>query len=143
MKYYSRSNTYKASNVIYDCNTKEAYSYGWWRFVECIGNKTVFNWYKYSSSTSAQQRKIAGVLRQLNIKIDIEIDAPKGLQDLNSAIVYYNKEIEQLKETIAKPKTHIRLNIERQGRIEYYQKQIQVVKMLIACKESVGRILYG
>jgi ribosomal protein S30 len=63
MKYFKRLKLYKASNVTYSPETKEAYSYGWWQFTKKIGNVVLFNNYTYSSSTSRHQSKVSRILR--------------------------------------------------------------------------------
>lgn len=83
MKFYKTLNTYKASNVYFNCNTMQAYSYGWWQFVDVIDDNLIFNTYKYSNSTLNHQSKVRRLLNQLGLKVDIEIEAPKGLQAAN------------------------------------------------------------
>lgn len=79
MKLMKKTNTYKASNVTFNLTTKDAYSYNWWRFVAIIEGKLVFNNYRYSPSTGNHQRKVRNLLRELGIKIDVELPLPKGI----------------------------------------------------------------
>lgn len=80
MKYYKRLKLYKASNVTFDPATCRAYSYDWWRFVDRVDGKVVFNNHRYSNSTAKHQSKVHGLLRELGIKIDLYVDCPTGLQ---------------------------------------------------------------
>ena len=47
-----RTPVYKASNVKFNYETIEAFSYNWWQFVKVIGGKVIFNNYNYSNTTS-------------------------------------------------------------------------------------------
>lgn len=79
MKYFSRSNMYKASNVTFSPETISAYSYGWWKFVGIVEGKVIFNNHRYSNSTSGHQQKTRSLLKELGIKIDIELPLISGL----------------------------------------------------------------
>lgn len=81
MKYYKKYNVYSASNVVFDCNTMQAYSYRWWRFVDVINGKVVFNAFHYSTSTCRHQHKVRRLLDQLNIKVDCVVETAKSLDD--------------------------------------------------------------
>lgn len=83
MKYKKRTNTYTASNVIFDANKIQAYSYGWWRFVSVVEGKVIFNNYRYSVSTSKHQSKVRNLMNQLGIKIDIEMPLPTGITSIS------------------------------------------------------------
>ena len=85
MKYFVRSNQYRASNVYFDVATREAFSYSWWKFFAVIEGRNIFNHYSYSNSTCKHQNKVRSLLRKLGIEIDLSIEAPKGLQNLSHA----------------------------------------------------------
>lgn len=136
MKYYQKANLYKASNVTFNPSTCEAYSYGWWRFVERISGQLVFNRYRYSNSTCKHQLKVWRLLRTLGLTIDIEIEAPQGLQDLGSAISLYEYRIAELKAEIAKPRSHARKNDERRQQIKLCQDKSRLVRSLIKHKQK-------
>lgn len=129
MKYFSKLNQYKASNLILDMNTLTATSYGWWEFVKPIGSKIVFNNYRYSVTTSCQQSKMRSLLRELGIKIDLEIQAPRGLQELSSAIPYLEREIETLENELKNPR--IRKIDERKIKIGALTSELTAVRALI------------
>lgn len=96
MRYYSRSNQFRASHVVFDVNKMTAHSYGWWLFFSIINGTNVFNPYHYSISTSGHQRKVRELLHNLGIPIDLEIQSPEGLDDLTGA--YEDCSIEDLVE---------------------------------------------
>lgn len=130
IKFFKKLNIFKASNVSFDPETYEAHSYRWWLFVKVIGDKVVFNDYSYSPSTSKHQNKVRSLLNQLGINVDVCIHAPKGLQDLDSALNYYGYEIKQLREAMANPKSRKAKNLERIAEIEALEARIEQVEKL-------------
>ncbi len=80
MKFFKTLNLYKASNVRFNPLNMSATSYDWWGFVGLVDGLLVFNNYFYSPSTSKHQRKVRRLLSDLNIKIDLEMPIPSGLQ---------------------------------------------------------------
>ncbi len=123
---------YKASNVEFSLMNTTAYSYGWWRFLERINGKLVFNSYSYSNSTSKHQSKVLNLLEHLGLNIDLYIEAPDGLQSLSSAIEHYNHQIKMLEQAIDKPRSNNEVNVKRMFEIEALQRKIQEVESLIA-----------
>lgn len=79
MKYFTRAGIYKANNVTFNPKTIEAHSYSWWKFVDVIENKVIFNSYRYSVSTSKHQKKVLGLMHDLGIKIDHFLELPQGI----------------------------------------------------------------
>lgn len=134
MKFYKRAGLYKASNVNFNPDTVQAYSYDWWRFVDVINGKVVFNNYNYSNSTCKHQSKVRSVMSDLGIKIDLFIECPDGLQasdPTKSVSEYYSQKIEKLKEAMARPRSHARKNEERMAEIEYLTKKCVEFKFLV------------
>ncbi len=130
-RHAKKTNTFKASNVYFDANKVQAYSYDWWRFVEVIGGKVVFNNYRYSTTTGGHQRKTERLLEQLGIKVDLYVEAPKGLQDLHSAISHYENRIAELIAAINRPGSKQAKNAERAKAIQSNRERIEVIKKLI------------
>ncbi len=130
MRYYSKLNVYKASNVLFNPTDTTALSYGWWLFVKKIKGKTVFNNYNYSPTTIKHQYKTRRLLESLGIPIDATIEAPQGLQAIESAIPYYESKIAELQAQIAKPRSQLAKNIERMNTIKTYETQIKLAKQL-------------
>jgi hypothetical protein len=85
IKYYPTMNLFKASNCHFDPSCIRGFSYGWWEMVGVIKGKVVFNNYGYSNTTRKHQSAMRNLLNQLGIEIDMEIPAPRGLQDLELA----------------------------------------------------------
>jgi hypothetical protein len=130
MKYKKRQRIWEASNVTYNPVTKEAYSYGWWCFVKKIGNMMVFNEYSYSNTTSSHQSKVRSLLWQLGHHDMEYIESPDGLDNLDSAVRYYENLIDERKTLIAKPKTHKTTNARRRQEIEEYEGKLQLINKL-------------
>ena len=128
MKYYSRLNQYKASNVKFDCETQTAWSYDWWKFYGIINGKKVFNNYSYSNSTSKHQSK---VWSHLNYAQDIiSIQCPSGLQNnewKKSSTDHYTDLINELKRAIAKPRSQKKTNSNRYLEIKELEQKINLV----------------
>lgn len=85
MKLLVTKNQYKQSNaslsVSDDMHRVEAYSYGWWRFVDtdAAGN-VVFNSHRYSVSTGGHQRDVEGILDRLGIRVALWLSrSPRSL----------------------------------------------------------------
>lgn len=143
MRHYKRSNEYRASNVTFNPETKQAYSYGWWRFVDVINGKVVFNNYSYSVSTSGHQSKVRSLLRSLGIQIDLFIEAPCGLQDrdlYNEVKKHYQDKIDTLRAEIAAPRSRKVTNGRRLDDIKSLQWELQVFRLELEKKNClVGR----
>lgn len=86
LNYKKKENKYRntTGSLVFDPVTKRAYSYSWWRFVDEVEGKLVFNDYNYSISTSKHQREVRTLLNQLGLKVDLAIPVPKGLQNYSS-----------------------------------------------------------
>jgi hypothetical protein len=131
LKFYKRLNVFKASNVSFDPTRIEAFSYRWWKFVAVIGGKVVFNNYRYSPSTGKHQSKVSSLLSQLGVKTDLCFEAPKGLQDLASAVTHYENKISALIVEIQKPGTRKEKNRERALTIKSHMAMIKTIKALM------------
>lgn len=112
----------------------QAYSYSWWKFVDKRGPLVVFNDFGYSNTTRRHQYKVRRLLNQLGIQIHATIEAPNGLQSLDSAIHLYERRIETLKAEIAKPRSRKAKNVERMQAIKEMQAKIKQVKALMKFK---------
>ena len=131
IKYYERLNIYKTSNVEFDPETEIATSYGWWIFVKRINKQLVFNNYQYSSSTSKHQCKVSLLIDQLGIKIDLFIECPQGLNNLDSSVAYYKSKIQELTDLINKKGTKKAKNTERKAEIKHLKAMIKTVTKLM------------
>lgn len=133
MKYNKRQDIYKASNVTFDQNTCEAFSYNWWQFVANINGKVVFNNYNYSPTTIKHQYKVRDLLEKLGIKIDLEIECPAGFQSRDFEISidqHYTEKIKELKRQIDKPRSQAKKNMERRKDIKKLAQLVVQFKIL-------------
>lgn len=138
MKYYSRLKLYRASNVQFNPETLKAYSYGWWQFVGLINGKVVFNNYRYSNTTCKHQYKVRRLLKELNIPVDLTIEVPRGLDDLDSAKTWYKSQIAVLNEQIDRPRSQKVKNLDRRAQICEYMSKIVEVERLILSQNQKG-----
>lgn len=81
MKYMKRAGVYKASNVTFNPETFNAYSYTWWRFVAKVDGVIIFNNHRYSPSTGKHQHKVRSLLIDLGVKVDITAPFPNGIRE--------------------------------------------------------------
>lgn len=133
MKFYSRSKTYKASNVTFNIHDLVATSYGWWEFLRVINGSLVFNEYRYSNTTARHQWKVRRLLEQHGIKIDLTIECPKGLQSnewSESAIQCYKVKVQNLWDQVNKSGSHKTKNYERVTEISVMKEKIKAIESL-------------
>lgn len=130
MKYNSKSGIYKASNLTFDPSQMKSYSYDWYELFSRIGQLNVMNDYNYSSTTVKHKYKLRELLRQLGIDIHASIEAPKGLQDLDSSIALYNKRITDLYAAMEKKGSKQKKNEERMAAVVELRKKIKQVENL-------------
>jgi len=134
MKYFSRTNEYKASNVKFEVETKRAYSYGYWKFTDVINGKLVFNSYSYSNSTARHQAKVRDLFDDLNIEVDLVIDfCREGLQDITwryKTINSYRQEIRNLIKAVKSKGTRKTTNEYRRKTICEYWKTYKAIQAL-------------
>lgn len=134
MKYYKRANIYKASNVVFACETQTATSYSWWVFLKKFKshgkNILVLNTYNYSNTTTKHQYKLKSLLNDLGIRVDEFVEAPQGLQCISSATIFYNTRIMELTREINKRGSHKIKNSARAAQIESYKQKIKLIKSL-------------
>ena len=89
----------------------------------------VFNDYNYSVSTCKHQAKVRTVLHELGYSY-ITIKCPSGLQNMDSAVNYYQFEISKLRALILKPGTHKAKNDERKCVIKKYKAKLEQIVLL-------------
>lgn len=136
LPYFKKLKVFKAKNNSFDPATFRAYSYAWWRYVDRINGKIVFNDYRYSNCTSKHQSNMRSLLSELNIKVDLYIEAPKGLQDLDAAIEMYEGRIQDLIALIQNPNTRAAKNESRKREVKEYLKKIEAIKALKRTKRA-------
>jgi hypothetical protein len=133
MKYFKKSKEYRASNLTLSVEyPMVAYSYDWYQIAKQFGDTFVLNTYGYSNTTIKHVYKIRRQMEELGFTFDLEIHAPRGLQNLAAAIDYYTIEIQTLEQLIKKPGTRKAKNEERQKQIDDYNTKINQIIALIA-----------
>jgi hypothetical protein len=70
-----------------DLINETGHSYHWWAMLKRINGHLCLNTFHYSSQTSQHIYKAKQVLGTLGVKY-LSVDAPRGLQDLDSAAIY-------------------------------------------------------
>jgi hypothetical protein len=85
LKYMKKAAIYKNStgSLTFDPSQIKAVSYNWWTFVAKVDGLVVFNNYRYSVSTSKQQSAVRSLMKDLGIKIDLELPLSKGINSSN------------------------------------------------------------
>lgn len=131
LPYRVRKKIFKARNVTFNPDTFRAYSYDWWRFVDKVNGKIVFNFYRYSSVTTKHQWTVLSLLRELKIKIDYHVGVRTGLQDVShGAISDKLYQIGSLRAKIAHPKSKKDANDHRKLQIKALEKELLLLTKL-------------
>jgi hypothetical protein len=105
MKLFTRSNLYKTSNLTFNPSTLEGFSYDWYSIIKKIDNKLVLNTYRYSNTTCKHISKIRRLVVELGLTIDLEIEAPQGLQSLNDSKLHYESLVKEKNKELEKGRT--------------------------------------
>lgn len=128
-----QSNFFQRSKCTFNSDDVQAYSYGWWKFVDKIGDNVIFNDYNYSNTTRRHQWDTRSLMYKLGINIDIEVECRLGLQSIaafTTAVDDYKYKIKQLKMLIAKPRSHKAKNQDRLLTIQQFNAKIKVLRQL-------------
>lgn len=108
MKHYKRDNVYKNSSktLTFNPETLFGYSYQWYAIVRPHPTKpgVIINNYNYSTTTVKHKYKIMRLCEQLGIEIVDRIEAPRGLNNVESAIQYLEDRIRNNIEYSKKPR---------------------------------------
>lgn len=116
MKLMTRTGIYKASNVTFNPDTCQALSYAWWRFVDVINGKVVFNNIYYSQTTCKHQSKVRSLLSEKGINIDFIVQSRSGLQQdswKEESVTRLKYDITVLESSLASPRRKKSLDAER------------------------------
>ena len=138
MRFIKCRGRFEASNVCFYPDSLEGYSYDWWQFTVKYKGKVLFNDYNYSPSTCKHQNKVWSELNSRNIKIHLTLKfTNKGFQIGVEAVlkdehVCTQKEIQDLKDLINKPKTHKKTNERRKETIKELLDHIRAVEVLLS-----------
>lgn len=129
MKFFPKLNKYKGSNLEYDCDKEMAFSYEWYVLAKRFNGIMVLNKYSYSPTTVRHYYKIRELFESLGIDY-MSIEAPKGLQSIETAIEHYESRISSLHAQIAKKGTRKSTNEDRFAEICIYNKKLAFIKSL-------------
>lgn len=123
-----------------------ATSYEWYTLAKQLNNGTMLlNIYNYSSTTVRHYYKMRKQLTSLGLDI-VEIEAPKGLQDLTSAVNLYKRYIADLESAITKKGSRSSTNAVRSELIKTYKGKIHFITNIQFSESkpsSIERIMYN
>lgn len=111
--YKVRSHKYESGQFEFDLTTCEAWSYGWWQFVQRVGNTIYFNDSSYSSQTDLHQAMAKNILlceapEEFGLRVKY-VYVREGLNNMNRAIENQKYEIRKLEEKISNPRSQKKL----------------------------------
>ena len=129
MKYNSKAQIYRASNLSWDYNTGIGLSYDWYIIAKRFGDLYILNNYSYSPTTTRHVYKIRKLFDEKGIAVT-SFEAPRGLQDLDAAIEHYQRLIRIEQSAIAKPRARKSKVEERKDLIKTYDQKIELIKRL-------------
>ena len=139
MRFIKCRGRFEASNVCFYPDSLEGYSYDWWQFTVKYKGKVLFNDYNYSPSTCKHQTKVRHELSKRDVRIYLELRFTRqGFQHgnvelaLKDEIVCTQKEIQDLKDLINKPKTHKKTNERRKETIKELLNHMRAVEVLLS-----------
>lgn len=135
MKYYSRLKQYKASNLTFDPATGEGRSYEWYAIARKFAGVLVLNTYRYSNTTARHVSKLRQLFLKLNLNW-VEIEAPRGLQDLNAARLFAVQRIQNLTAEINKPRSRPEKNAERFRAVAGLKEKLALIDRLKEMSEA-------
>lgn len=123
MPYSKRAGVFSIRNCSFNPVSGEADSYSWYVLATRIKGVQILNTYTYSNSTAKHTSKVSSVMDALGIKY-IELDAPKGLQDLQRAKEHILFKLAS--EVLANQYARIKSNTQ----VKYFEKQIKLLERL-------------
>lgn len=132
MKYFPKLNLYKLSNVVFNPATLEAHSYGHWKFFGKAPNGDfVFSDYRYSSSTSAHQRKVRRFLdEKYSFHTVHYLELPGGVEDAEGGIRFYEARIDRLERDMYRRGSRWRTNQRRRQQIAESRLSIETIRRI-------------
>lgn len=143
MKYYKTLDMFKASNLTFNPKTNQAYSYDWYLMLTPTKFGLMFNSYNYSPTTVKHKAKVIALMAQMNAKITITIEAPRGLQDLEAARIHNVERLgeETVKNAHARIKSdvmikHYNLKLIQLGKLGYKSSKAEVTQAVKNAEEN-------
>lgn len=127
MKYMKRKNKYVSGgsrngtyNNEYFPSKLEAFSYGWWRYLQVINGILVFNNYSYSVSTNKHQRDLLQHIGYNAPQIFVrDRESLNGIASIIRFIKILENECKDLRDNVLKAGTRKKTNLDRLSQIEF------------------------
>lgn len=132
MKLLKRTNQLANStkSLVLDLNTMEGRSYNWYVICKRIGGVLVLNNYNYSISTVKHVHKLRHYFTSQGVHFTT-IEAPQGLQDVQSIKNHYQSKIASLEADIAKKGSKKATNASRLVSIVLIKEELGMVEELM------------
>lgn len=133
MPFQSRNKVFKGSNGKNTFNplTFEARSYDHWCYVMKIKGKVVFNWYKYSNTTTGHQYEMSRLLKELGVKAYLKVRMGSSLTHFKSeALEPMYREMFELEVALNRKNSNPRSNKERRASITVLKSDIRKARSL-------------
>jgi len=92
--YKKTKRIFKTSKCDFNPLTGLGHSYDWYELTKVIKGKLVVNTYRYSRTTNKHIDRVKSLITDLGLKF-IEVQAPRGLQDLDNALAYTIREYQE------------------------------------------------
>lgn len=123
MRFAIKQQMFKSKRCEFNIGSMEAWSYRWWKFVECRNGRVYFNGAQYSMQTGKQQGIVSDLLKDMGIKYHT-LYIKAGLHNIKGEIENIKHEIEETLSSIANPRSRKATNKDRTKRIQYLKNQI-------------------
>lgn len=139
-RYLKTKNIYRRSNNEFYADDCQAYSCGWYRYIDRIDGYVIFNAYRYSTSTDKHLLHGWDLLEELGIDIAETVYCPGGLQDLESGIRHAEEQIANLNAAVRKKGSRYKTNEKRIEQIKVWQNQIDILNNLINLERTENNV---
>lgn len=140
MPFQSRNQVFKTAKNSFDPLEFQAHSYGHWCYVKKIKGKVVFNAYRYSVTTSGHQSEMRALLRELGIKIDLEVNMHNSLSHFKEcALEPMYRAMFELEVALKRPNSKPATNKERRASVAGLKRDITKARALgaVLTKEKI------
>lgn len=133
MPFQSRNEIFKGSNGKnkFDPAVFEARSYDHWCYVKKIKGKVVFNWYKYSNTTTGHQYEMNRLLEELGIKVYLKVNMGNSLSHFTTdALKPMYRAMFELEIALKRPNSKPETNKARRASIASLKSDIRKARAL-------------
>ena len=133
MKFSKKRNRHETSNLWFSEELGEGRSYELYSIARRINGRLILNRYGFSNTTIRHIHKLRNLFKSLNLTW-IEIEAPRGLQNLDLARAHYELRRASLLEEINRKGTKAHTNKAREIMRGEYLAKIHLVDSLQGAK---------